>query len=107
MCYILCLELFGHSKETELLLHGVNPFIGLKWFQSLLEDRWFGIHEVLERAVLIYFTAALVIPTAGVVCDIAQGFFHVVLHLLRVALAAQKLHEKHVRNVRRRRWWWR
>jgi len=38
MCCILGLELFGHLKETELLLYGVNPFICLKWFQSLLED---------------------------------------------------------------------
>ena len=84
---ILCLELFGHAKETELLLHGVNLFICLKRFQGLLKDRWFGIHEVLERAVLIHFTAALVVPTAGVVGDILQSFFHVALHLFHVALA--------------------
>jgi len=104
---ILGLELFGHPKEMEFLLHGVNPFIRLKWFQSLLEDRWFGIHEVLERAVLIYFPAALVIPTAGVVSDIAQGFFHVALHLHHVALASQKLGEEHIRSVRGWWWWWR
>jgi len=97
----------SHPKETKLLLHGVNPFICLKWFQILLEDRWFDIHEVLERAVLIYLTAALVVPTAGIVSDIAQGFFHVALHLLHVALALEKLHEKHIRSVWRRWWWWR
>ena len=69
------------------MLHGVNPFVCLERFQSLFKNQWFSFHEVLERAVLIYFTAALVIPTAGVVCDIAQGFFHVALHLLHVTLA--------------------
>jgi len=36
---ILSLELFGHSKETQLLLHGVNPLICLERFQGLLKDR--------------------------------------------------------------------
>jgi len=106
MCCILSLELFDHSKETKLLLQGVNPLICLERFQGLLKDRWFGIHEVLEKAVLIYFTAALVVPTAGVVGDIAQGFFHVALHLLHVALAPQKLRKKYIRSVWRRGWWW-
>ena len=67
---VLCLELFGHPKETELLLHGVNPFIRFEWFHSLLKYQWFGVPEVPERAVLIHFMAALVIPTAGVVGDV-------------------------------------
>ena len=68
---ILYLELFGLLKETELLLHGVNPFIRLKRFHGLFKDRWFGVHEVLERVVIIHFAAALVIPTAGVVGNVA------------------------------------
>jgi len=71
MRYVHYLELFGQAKETKLLFHGVNPFIRFKRFQSLLKDRWFCVHEVLERAVLIHFVAALVIPTAGVVGDVA------------------------------------
>jgi len=85
---ILSLKFFSHPKKTGLLLHGVNPLICLERFQGLLEDRWLGIHEVLERAVLISFTTALIIPTAGIVSDITQGLFHVALHLLHVALAS-------------------
>jgi len=40
-------------------------------FHVLFKDWWFGVHEVLERALLIYFTATMVIPTTGVVGDIA------------------------------------
>jgi len=68
---VLCLELFGQLKETKLLLHGVNPFIHFKRFHGLLKDRWFGVHDVLERAILIHSMVALVIPTAGVVSDVA------------------------------------
>jgi len=67
---VLYLELFGHLKEMELLLHGVNSFIHFKWFHGLLKDRWFRVHEILERAVLIHFSAALVIPMMGVVGDV-------------------------------------
>jgi len=35
---VLRLELFGHLNKMELLLHGVNPFICLKWFHNLLKD---------------------------------------------------------------------
>ena len=69
VCRILSLEFFYHPKKTELLLHIVDPLIGFNRFQSLLEDWWLGIHEVLERAILVDFTAALVIPTTGVVVD--------------------------------------
>ena len=105
VCRILNLEYFCHLKKTELLLHSVDPLICLERFQSLLEDWWLGIHEVLEQAILVDFTAALVILTTGVVSYVTQSFLHVALHLFHVALAPQKLREKHVRSVRRRRWW--
>jgi len=73
MLCILGLEFFSHPRKMELLLHGVDPLICLERFQGLLEGRWLSIHEVLERAVLIGLTAALVIPTAGIVSDIAQA----------------------------------
>ena len=84
---VLCLEFFGHSKETELLHHGVNPFISFKRFHGLLKDWWFCVHEVLERVILVHFATTLVIPTASVLGDVAEGSFHVLQHLFHVPLA--------------------
>ena len=106
MCRILSLEFFCHSEKTKLLLHGVDPLICFERFQGLLKDWWLGIHEVLERTVLVDLPATLIISTTGVVSYVAQSFFHVALHLFHVALASQKLREKHIRSVRGRWWWW-
>jgi hypothetical protein len=51
--------------------------------------------------------SALVYPMVGVVCNITQGSFHVLLHALHVSLTSKELCEELFRGVRwRRRWWW-
>ena len=40
-------------QQTEFLLNGIQPLIGLQWFFSHLEDWRLGVQKILERAILI------------------------------------------------------
>jgi hypothetical protein len=106
MSCILSLQHFSHPQDTELIFHSVNPFFCIQGFCGFLEDRWTGIHEILETAVLVCFVSTKVYPSTGVICDTAQRSFHILLHALHVALASKKLCEKLLRSVGWRRRWW-
>jgi len=63
----------------ELLLNGVQPFIGLQWFFVFLENRRLGVQEVLEAVVLIGFWT-LSVMMAMISCrEVEQEFFDVAL----------------------------
>jgi hypothetical protein len=55
MSSIRCFHTFHQPDQVKPLFYGVQPFIGLKWFFCLLEDRRLCVHEVLETTILIRF----------------------------------------------------
>jgi hypothetical protein len=106
MSCILGFQHFSHPQDTELVFHSVNPFFCIQGFCGFLEDRWMGVHEILETAILVSFVPTRVYPPMGVICNTAQCSFYILLHALYVALASKKLCEKLFRSVRWRRRWW-
>jgi hypothetical protein len=82
----------------ELLFNCIQPFIHLKWFFGLFEDRRLSIQKVLEVTELIGFRALTLVSspsTGSVLRNIEQHLFH-------SPLAPQKLsHELGFHG-----WWW-
>jgi hypothetical protein len=61
----------------ELLLKYILPFVSLKWLFSLLEDRQFGVQEILELAILVWLRPlALMSAMSGVMRNVTQCFTH-------------------------------
>ena len=61
----------------ELLLNSVEPFIRLERFFGHLENRWLGVQEILESAILIRLRSLLLLAgMSHALCNEAQGFLH-------------------------------
>jgi hypothetical protein len=52
---ILGLQLLSQTKQMELLLNGIQPFISLQRFLHLLKERGLGVKKILEVTMLIWF----------------------------------------------------
>ena len=64
-------------QQTEFLLNGIQPLIGLQWFLSHLEDRRLRVQKLLECTVLIWLGPWLMwVATSSVLRDKAQSFLH-------------------------------
>jgi hypothetical protein len=50
---ILSLQLLSQTKQTELLLNGIQPLISLQRFLRLLKEWGFGVKKILEITILI------------------------------------------------------
>jgi hypothetical protein len=107
MSCILGLKYFGHPQNTKLVLHCVYPLFCIQGFSGFLENWWTGVHEILETAILVYFMPTRVYTMAGVIRNTVQCSFHILLHVLHVALAYEELCEELFRGVwwRGRPWW--
>jgi hypothetical protein len=104
MCSIFYLQNFGQPQHAELIFHGVDPFFRVKWLCCFLENRWPGIHEVLEVAILVHpMATTLIITSLNIFGDGTQKIFHDLLRLFGIALASKKLREEHLYSERWRR----
>jgi hypothetical protein len=52
---ILSLQLLSQTKQTELLLNGIQPLISLQRFLRLLKEWGLGVKKILEITILIGF----------------------------------------------------
>jgi hypothetical protein len=52
---ILSLQLLSQTKQTELLLNGIQPLINLQRFLRLLKERGLGVKKILKVTMLIWF----------------------------------------------------
>ena len=53
--------MLSNPQQMELLLYHVEPFICLKRFFGLFEDRRLGVLEILERALLIWLSPLMLL----------------------------------------------
>jgi hypothetical protein len=63
MSIIRCFHTFSHPEQTKPLLYGAQPFIGLKWFFCLSEDRRLCVHEILDGTILILLRSLMNMAT--------------------------------------------
>jgi hypothetical protein len=63
---ILGLQLFGQTKQTKLLLNGIQPLISLQRFIRLLKEWGLGVEKVLEVTMLIWFQSLMTMPSIPV-----------------------------------------
>jgi hypothetical protein len=63
---ILGLQLLYQTKQPELLLNGIQPLISLQRFLRLLKERGFGVEEILEVTMLIWFRSLTIVPSIPV-----------------------------------------
>jgi hypothetical protein len=52
---ILSLQLLSQTKQTELLLNGIQPLVSLQRFLRLLKERGLSVKKILEVTMLIWF----------------------------------------------------
>jgi hypothetical protein len=107
MSCILGLQHFCHPQNMKLVFHFVYPLFCIQGFSGFLENWWTCVHEILETAILVYFMPTRVYSTVGVIRNTTQCSFHILLHVLHVALTSKELCEELFCGVRwRRRQWW-
>jgi hypothetical protein len=63
---ILSLQLLSQTKQTELLLNGIQPLISLQRFLRLLKERGLGVKKILEVTMLIWFRSLTIVPSIPV-----------------------------------------
>jgi hypothetical protein len=63
---ILDLQLIGQTKQTKLLLNGIQPLISLQRFLCLLKERGLSVEKVLEITMLIWFQSLMTMPSIPV-----------------------------------------
>jgi hypothetical protein len=63
---ILGLQLLSQTKQTELLLNGIQPLISLQRFLRLLKERGFGVKKILKVTMLIWFWSLMIVPSIPV-----------------------------------------
>jgi hypothetical protein len=81
----------------ELLLKCIQSFVSLEWLYNLLEDRWFGVQEILEIAILVMLRPlALMSAMSAVMRNVMQCFAHNML----------AFHEHGHHLFWHGRWWW-
>jgi hypothetical protein len=51
----LSLQLLSQTKQTELLLNGIQSLISLQRFLRLLKEWGLGVKKILEVTMLIWF----------------------------------------------------
>jgi hypothetical protein len=61
----------------ELLLKCIQPFVSLEWLFSLLENRRFGVEEILEITILVRLCPlAPMSAMSGVMRNVTECFAH-------------------------------
>jgi hypothetical protein len=63
---ILSLQLLSQTKQTELLLNGIQPLISLQRFLRLLKERGLGVKNILEVTMLMWFRSLMTMPSIPV-----------------------------------------
>jgi hypothetical protein len=63
---ILGLQLLSQTKQTELLLNGIQPLISLQRFLRLLKEWGLGVKKILEVTMLICFRSLMTMASIPV-----------------------------------------
>jgi hypothetical protein len=84
----------------KFIFHCIYPLFYIQGFSGFLENWLTGVHEIFETDVLVYFMPTRVYSTAGVIRNTAQCSFHILLHVLHVALTSEELCEELFHGVR-------
>jgi hypothetical protein len=70
---IFSLQLLSQTKQTELLLNGIQPLISLQRFLRLLKERGLGIQKLLEITMLVWCQSLMTLASI-LVDQLAHNF---------------------------------